>query len=76
MADVKISQLLNIQRRFLRSAQLERDFHDPAALQGVENPGRRGEDPRDDAEHGEEHESKEERHRGDAPLDHVQNASL
>jgi hypothetical protein len=34
MADVKISQLLNIQRRFLRSAQLERDFHDPAALQG------------------------------------------
>ena len=34
MSDVKISQLLNIQRRFLRSAQLERDFHDPAALQG------------------------------------------
>jgi len=34
MADIKISQLLNIQRRFLRSAQLERDFHDPAALQG------------------------------------------
>lgn len=34
MTDVKISKLLNIQRRFLRSAQLERDFHDPAALQG------------------------------------------
>jgi hypothetical protein len=34
MAQVKISQLLKIQRRFLRSAQLERDFHDPAALQG------------------------------------------
>ena len=34
MTDVKISQLLNIQRRFLRSAQLERDFRDPTALQG------------------------------------------
>src|SRR5882757_5940229 len=34
MTDVKISKLLNIQRRFLRSTQLERDFHDPAALQG------------------------------------------
>ena len=30
----KISELLNIQRRFLRSAQLERDFRDPNALQG------------------------------------------
>ena len=34
MAEVKIFQLLNIQRRFLRSAQLERDFRDPNALQG------------------------------------------
>ena len=34
MSDIKISQLLNIQRRFLRSTQLDRDFHDPAALQG------------------------------------------
>ena len=34
MAEVKIHQLLNIQRRFLRSAQLERDFRDPTALQG------------------------------------------
>jgi hypothetical protein len=34
MADVRISQLLNIQRRYLRSTQLERDFRDPTALQG------------------------------------------
>jgi hypothetical protein len=34
MGDLKISQLLNIQRRFLRSTQLERDFRDPNALQG------------------------------------------
>lgn len=34
MAEVKISQLLNIQRRYLRSTQLERDFRDPNALQG------------------------------------------
>ena len=34
MVDVKIAQLLNIQRRYLRSTQLERDFHDPNALQG------------------------------------------
>ena len=34
MAEVKISQLLNIQRRYLRSTQLERDFRDPTALQG------------------------------------------
>lgn len=34
MAEVKISQLLNIQRRYLRSTQLERDFRDPDTLQG------------------------------------------
>ena len=34
MSEIKISQLLNIQKRFLRSTQLDRDFHDPAALQG------------------------------------------
>lgn len=34
MAEVKIFQLLNIQRRYLRSTQLERDFRDPTALQG------------------------------------------
>lgn len=34
MDEVKISQLLNIQRRYLRSTQLERDFRDPNALQG------------------------------------------
>jgi hypothetical protein len=34
MAELKISQLLNIQRRYLRSTQLERDFRDPNALQG------------------------------------------
>ena len=34
IAEVKIHQLLNIQRRFLRSTQLERDFRDPTALQG------------------------------------------
>jgi hypothetical protein len=30
----KIAQLFNIRGRFLRSAHLERDFHDPTALQG------------------------------------------
>ena len=30
---MKIAELFNIQGRFLRSAHLERDFHDPAALQ-------------------------------------------
>lgn len=34
MVEVKIAQLLNIQRRYLRSTQLERDFRDPNALQG------------------------------------------
>ena len=34
MAEIRISQLLNIQRRYLRSTQLERDFRDPNALQG------------------------------------------
>ena len=32
--DMKIAGLFNIQSRFLRSANLERDFRDPAALQG------------------------------------------
>ena len=31
---MKIAELFNIQSRFLRSANLERDFRDPAALQG------------------------------------------
>ncbi len=34
MADYKIADLFNIQRRFLRSAHLERDFRDPSALDG------------------------------------------
>ncbi len=34
MTDTSISKLLNIQRRYLRSAHLQRDFHDPAALDG------------------------------------------
>lgn len=34
MAENRISQLLNIQRRYLRSAHLQRDFQDPAALDG------------------------------------------
>lgn len=34
MADSKIADLFNIQRRFLRSAHLERDFRDPSALDG------------------------------------------
>jgi hypothetical protein len=34
MAGTKISQLLNIQRRYLRSAHLQRDFQDTAALDG------------------------------------------
>ena len=34
MADSKIADLFNIQRRFLRSAHLERDFRDPSALEG------------------------------------------
>lgn len=32
--DMKIAGLFNIQTRFLRSANLERDFRDPAALEG------------------------------------------
>src|SRR5215470_5219929 len=32
--ETKIADLLNIRRRFLRSAHLERDFRDPSALQG------------------------------------------
>ena len=31
---IRIKQLLNIQRRYLRSANLERDFRDPSALDG------------------------------------------
>ena len=34
MAAPRISQLLHIQRRYLRSAHLQRDFQDPAALDG------------------------------------------
>src|SRR5438552_9786784 len=34
MAERKIVELFNIQRRFLRSAHLERDFRDPSALDG------------------------------------------
>ena len=34
MAGSKIADLFNIQRRFLRSAHLERDFRDPSALDG------------------------------------------
>jgi hypothetical protein len=34
MAVPKIADLFNIQRRFLRSAHLERDFRDPSALDG------------------------------------------
>jgi hypothetical protein len=34
MPGPKIADLFNIQRRFLRSAHLERDFRDPAALEG------------------------------------------
>src|SRR6266446_2792676 len=34
MAERKIAELFNIQRRFLRSAHLERDFRDPSALDG------------------------------------------
>jgi hypothetical protein len=34
MSERKISELFNIQRRFLRSANLERDFRDPSALEG------------------------------------------
>lgn len=34
MAENRIAQLLNIQRRFLRSAHLQRDFQDPRALDG------------------------------------------
>jgi hypothetical protein len=32
--NMKIADLFNIQPRYMRSANLERDFHDPAALQG------------------------------------------
>ena len=32
MADKRIADLFAIRGRFLRSANLERDFHDPAAL--------------------------------------------
>jgi len=34
MPPVKIADVLRIQRRFLRSASLQRDFRDPAALNG------------------------------------------
>jgi hypothetical protein len=34
MGERKIAELFNIQRRFLRSAHLERDFRDPSALDG------------------------------------------
>ena len=34
MAERKIAELFNIQRRVLRSAHLERDFRDPSALDG------------------------------------------
>jgi len=34
MAAPRIADFLNIQRRFLRSAHLERDFRDPSALEG------------------------------------------
>src|SRR5437870_13558927 len=34
MAEQTIQQLLKIERRFLRSAHLQRDFHDPTALDG------------------------------------------
>jgi hypothetical protein len=34
MAAPKIADLFIIQRRFLRSAHLERDFRDPSALDG------------------------------------------
>src|SRR6266436_1793257 len=34
MPDTRISQLLNIERRYLRSAHLQRDFQYPAALDG------------------------------------------
>jgi hypothetical protein len=36
MADKRIADLFAIRGRFLRSANLERDFHDPAALSGYE----------------------------------------
>jgi hypothetical protein len=31
---MKIADYIHIQRRFLRSAHLERDFRDPSALEG------------------------------------------
>jgi hypothetical protein len=34
MAEKRIIDLFQIGNRFLRSVQLERDFHDPAALSG------------------------------------------
>lgn len=34
MASSKISSLFKTRKRFLRSAHLERDFRDPAALEG------------------------------------------
>src|SRR4051794_19058519 len=34
MAPVRIADYIHIQRRFLRSAHLERDFRDPSALEG------------------------------------------
>jgi hypothetical protein len=34
MSDGKISDLLNVEGRFLRSAHLERDFRDPGMLSG------------------------------------------
>src|SRR4051794_17102227 len=34
MSDKKVADILNVEGRFLRSANLERDFHDPTALSG------------------------------------------
>jgi hypothetical protein len=36
MSDKRIADLFAIWGRFLRSANLERDFYDPAALSGYE----------------------------------------
>ena len=36
MPDKRIADLFSIRGRFLRSANLERDFYDPAALSGYE----------------------------------------
>ena len=34
MSDKRVAELFHIRTRFLRSAQLERDFQDPTALSG------------------------------------------